>query len=83
MACPGCEEAGCDLCDGRGYFDLTDCPQRYVGREMTEAINMAGMCGNGVWPGAGGILDQSAWFVDLFSVMEQEQSKIESMRNER
>lgn len=80
IACPGCNEAGCESCGDTGYFNLTECPQRYVGGELTEAINMAGMCGGGLWPVAGGLLDQSAWFVDLWQQLQSEQNKIDQMK---
>ena len=45
---------------------------------MSAAINLAGWAMKGQWPIAGGLLDQSAWFVDLVSMLESEQGRIEA-----
>jgi len=44
---------------------------------MAAAVNMAGMCGSGDWPVAGGLLDQSAWFVSLYQTLAGFEAKIE------
>jgi hypothetical protein len=45
---------------------------------MTEAINLAGMCGSGDWPVEGGLLRQSAWFVSLKQALESEVNTIQN-----
>jgi len=37
----------------------------------------------GFLPMAGGLLDQSAWFLDLWAAMTNEQNKIDAERMER
>lgn len=59
------------------------CPRAYVGHDITDAVNMAGMCRNGIMPIPGGLLDQSAWFVDLWQRMDSERAKIDAERIER
>lgn len=50
----------------------------FIGGELTHAINMAGMCGGGDWPIAGGLLDQSAWFLSLKHELDIEVARIQS-----
>jgi len=76
VACPFCDDAGCDRCGDRGSFSV-ECPRRYVG-DLARFINLAGMCNDGLLPVAGGLLDQSAWFVELHQRLNGEQNRIES-----
>jgi hypothetical protein len=50
---------------------------------MSEAINIAGMCGDGTLPTTGGLMDQSAWFVSLWQQLRSEEARIDSERSER
>ena len=61
-----------------GYYILSECPLENVGPELIEAINLAGMCGQSDWPIAGGLLDQSSWFLDLKRRLDSETNKIEA-----
>lgn len=70
-------ERECEHCD-HGTFLLNQCPRTFVGEEMTKAINLAGMCGKGDWPMAGGLFEQSAWFIDLKQAIEQERRSIQA-----
>jgi hypothetical protein len=45
---------------------------------MTQAINMASYAAKGHLPVVGGLLDQSAWFVDLWSTLESDQAQIDN-----
>jgi hypothetical protein len=58
---------------------LTICAKRYVGSELVKAINLASLADKHL-PAAGGILDQSAWFVDLWTTIQNEQNKIDAER---
>ena len=75
VACPVCDGVGCEACD-EGYFEVT-CPHRFVG-DLARFINLAGMCGDNCLPVAGGLLDQSAWFLSLYQRLNSEQNRIES-----
>lgn len=48
-----------------------------------EAINLASYAMRGDWPRLGGMLDQSAWFVDLVSRLESEQNRIDKQVAEK
>lgn len=87
IACVECEETGsdafgelCQACNGEGHIRLDGCPRSYIGSEMTNAINIATVCENGILPITGGLLDQSGWFVDVMSVLRTEQNRIENER---
>jgi len=85
-----CEESGigangdrCEMCDGNGYLRIDGCPRKVIGWEMTQTINLAGYATKGFLPVNGGILDQSSWFVDVWSTLENDQAKIDQERSER
>lgn len=59
-------------------MQIEGCPKRYIGREITEAVNVASLCGNGTLPIAGGLMDQSAWFVSMWQTLESDTAKIEA-----
>ena len=88
IACVQCNETGriggeiCEECDGEGYVQINECPREMVGSEMVDAINVAGMCSNGLLPVTGGLLDQSAWFLSLLESLNSETARIEAERLE-
>lgn len=76
--CPICNGYGCNECD-EGVCKLTQCARVYT-RELVRAINMVSHVDKGLLPSAGGLLDQSAWFLDLITAVTNEQNKIDSER---
>lgn len=64
-------------------LQINECPRKYVGADVTEAVNVASLCSIGVLPSAGGLMDQSAWFVNLWQQLQSEQSAIEAEQAER
>jgi hypothetical protein len=67
-----------------GFWQLTECPKRYIGSELVEAINFAGYAiAKGWFPVEGGLLKQSSWFFDLITRLEQEQNLITQEQHER
>ena len=77
-----CEGEGCEHCDD-GQYRLTTCARRYVDGYLVRAINMVSNMDNGLLPTAGGLLDQSAWFLDLRTALTNEQNIIDTERMER
>lgn len=73
----GLDGKDCEECKGTGFFPLTECPRKFVGRAMTEEINMASWAQKGHLPEAGGMLNQPAWFVDMWGCLDQDQNRIE------
>lgn len=79
----GDERKDCIECEGKGVFELTECPRVYVGRAMTDEINLASWAQKGHLPEPGGMLDQPAWFVDMWGALDQDQNQIEADRRKR
>lgn len=73
---------GCSTCD-QGYFLLTQCPQRFIGSELIEGINIVDGCQNGVLPVSGGLLDQPAYYMELSMRLKTETNMIEREQAER
>ena len=74
----GLKRSKCDECGGTGVFELTECPRKFIGRSMTDEINLASWAQKGHLPEAGGMLDQPAWFVDMWGCLDQDQNQIEA-----
>lgn len=62
---------------------MEQCPQRYIGPAMIDDINVVTQCRDGTLPVAGGLLDQSAYYLALSSALEREQNLIESEKSKR
>ena len=75
----GIETTECVHCNG-GRFQITQCPRKYVGSEITQAINLASFAIRGHLPVLGGMIDQDAWFVSVWSALEEDQIKIDQER---
>jgi hypothetical protein len=79
--CPQCDGVGCDECE-EGFFYLRECGRKYT-REMITAVNLATYAEDkGILPTSGGMLDQSSWFISLWSAMSNEQASIDRQRME-
>ncbi len=78
IACPTCNEAGCDDCGETGYVEITDCPKRCIDAGLLRAIRMADLMKQGLPPVAGGVLDQSSWFVSVYEAFRSEEAKAEA-----
>jgi len=60
---------------------LYGCAREFIDHEISEACYYASMCGKGDWPIAGGLLDQSYWFVQLKAFRQGELNQIENERH--
>jgi len=78
IACSSCNEAGCDECGQSGYVELTGCPKEMIDRGLLRAIRMADLMKQGLPPVAGGVLDQSAWFVSFYECFKSESNRAEA-----
>ena len=78
----GSKDDPCEHCT-EGAFKLTTCARRFVEPELVRAINMATQADKGFLPTSGGLLDQSSWFYSLWSMVNDEQIKIDNERLER
>jgi hypothetical protein len=89
MECVSCEGSGtignepCEECNGTGFITLTHCPRKLIGSEFVEDINLATYAEKGHLPEPGGMLDQEAWFVSLWSTLTSDENRIEQDRRDR
>ena len=74
--CVECLGRGCAACDDRGWYETTDCPQK-VARPMSKTLALIDMADKGHLPVTGGVMDQSAWFIEAYRyyTSEYERSK--------
>ena len=76
IECPACGGFGgdCEHCKD-GYFELTECPSKFIGQELIQDIRVIGASEHHL-PVAGGLLDQSAWWFELRSLLKSEENQI-------
>lgn len=78
IACTTCNEAGCDDCGGTGYVEIADCPKRCIEPNLLRAIRLADLMKQGLPPVAGGVLDQSSWFISFYECFRSEENRAEA-----
>ena len=75
IECPLCLGVGCEHCtDGRF---AVDCPKAFVA-DLAGEINIASLASNGLFPAAGGSLDQTNWFLECWTALENDRNMIQS-----
>ena len=80
--CALCEGEGCDDCrDGVWY--LQDCPKKILDDEINTAVNYCTLADKGFLPETGGMLEQSAWFTDIYLLLQSEQAILDQQQLER
>jgi len=78
VACPECNELGCEHCKGTGYFLITDCPKKSIDIEVYKANRLSLLMQKGLPPISGGSLEQSAWFMNFFAFWDSEHNRAEN-----
>jgi len=73
--CTFCEGYGCDECEQRGSISLVGCPNELC-RSLYSTVQLIDLFRKGVMPIAGGVLDQSAWFISAVQCYEQAENLI-------
>jgi hypothetical protein len=63
--CVECGGKGCGACKESGRFETKDCPQK-VARPMSKTLALIDMADKGHLPVTGGVMDQSAWFIEAY-----------------
>jgi hypothetical protein len=74
IECPSCYGSGCDECSDSGQVRVEGCPQDEC-RSMIDTIELIDLFHNGLPPIAGGVVDQSAWFVAAARTLKQEEMR--------
>jgi len=77
----GGEGGECEHCK-EGYFEVTECPTKYIGQELIQDIHLIGATDTHL-PVAGGLLDQSAWWFELRNLLKLEEHRVESEKEKR
>ena len=62
---------------------VNGCSKDYVGQEIVTAINVAGLCTDGIFPVGGGLMDQPSWFIELWQQLRADENRIEADRLEQ
>ena len=91
IECPVCGGEGgnkineewikCQHCED-GYFTVPQCPTKFIGDELIYDIHIIGSTDQHL-PVAGGLLDQSAWWFELRSILKSEEHKVQEEQNKR
>lgn len=82
--CDADSAAPCARIPWRGStIEVRRCPAKTLPREIAEALSWISLARNGDWPCAGGLLDQSAAFVDAFKIVGREVNRIEAEASKR
>ena len=72
IECPVCRSDGCDACKD-GFWTVEGCPTDYC-QSVAAVVEMIDLFWQGMPPIAGGVLDQSAWFVQAARKLKTEDS---------
>ena len=91
IECPVCDGDGgfkhgddwipCDECRN-GYFELTECPSRFIGSELIQDIQIVSSSEHHL-PVSGGLIDQSAWWFSLKELLKREENLVQSEQAKR
>lgn len=83
IACAWCNGAGgqCTHCDD-GEVAIESCPMD-VAADQLRLLDLAAMSKDGAWPADGGLLDQTAWWVEWVRFAWSEQNAMSAGRAER
>lgn len=76
-----CAGTGCEHCED-GYFTVTECPSRYIGQDLIDDIRIVAASDHHL-PVAGGLLDQSAWWFSLRSLLQAEEQQVRDEQDRR
>ena len=76
--CPMCSGVGCDDCNG-GTVKIVGCPNAMI-RELVPVIELIDFFWDKVMPVAGGLLDQSASFVQAARCFKYDEQQIKAER---
>lgn len=83
MRCPESQGSGkptcaqdCPTCGGTGVWQLHRCPRALQARPWHDTLTMAVlMLDSGLLPETGGLLDQTAWFLDAVRFIAKEREE--------
>lgn len=79
IECPSCNGLGCKACDD-GRFTVGECPNKFCS-DVANVAGLAELFYEGLPPVAGGVLDQSAWFVNAARFLRNEEMRTKAELN--
>jgi NADPH-dependent 7-cyano-7-deazaguanine reductase QueF-like protein len=65
----------CNECGGSGVFEITQCPIEWIEDWVWQMIELSELYEKGLPPVAGGVLDQSAYFVKFAKAVMDESAQ--------
>uniref|UniRef100_A0A6M3IJS0 Uncharacterized protein n=1 Tax=viral metagenome TaxID=1070528 RepID=A0A6M3IJS0_9ZZZZ len=77
--CEGADRE-CECCNGVGTFEIIGCPRERLGADMYEALFAAEQADEGMWPCAGGWLDQTRNCIDAVRFIQSDKAHWEIER---
>ncbi len=80
IECPLCDGVGCGDCD-RGIFQVNGCPNRFCS-SVIPAIELFELFEKGLPPVSGGVLNQSAEFLNAVRFFTTQKQLAKAERNE-
>lgn len=80
MPCPDCNGSGCPQCE-EGVFYLTQCPNKFVGQELSQFFPLVDLFFEGIPPVAGGTLDQTKYFFDFATLVRSEDNQLQAAKS--
>jgi hypothetical protein len=66
-----------------GTFTVAQCPKRYLDAELVQAVKYAELMAAGVPLVAGGVFDQTAWFMSFVDLWQYENGLAEAESYQR
>ena len=81
IECQECGGQGCSECED-GYFSLTQCPSEFIGQDLISDIRLITATEHHL-PVAGGLLDQSAWWFELKTLLASEENRVQAEQEKR
>jgi hypothetical protein len=76
LPCKHCvdNDPACRECGGLGYTLITSCPQRLVDASTWQVLRCTRLADKGLLPVRGGVMDQSAQFLEAMDLVTAEQN---------
>ena len=78
IECVSCDGEGCEKCEN-GFFHIDGCPNKFCSR-VVRSLDYLDLWKKGMPPITGGVLDQSASFINLTQFFDTEERRVANER---
>lgn len=82
MACEG-KDPDCKACGGTGEIEIPHCPSKLVDEDTADLLALVAQMEEGFPPVAGGVIDQTDWFLSVCKRVRREEQRCEAEKAER